>query len=490
MQVLLDPDDDARVTAVLLTWHAPGAGRVCVHPTPATRSSAALAHDVLAALGRPASRFSVEGLGGGGPAWRAVAAWMNAEPVQHLVVLRADRLAPSGWAQMLSLCRSTNTRLTLVCHRPTIPARLANALTSSPHTEQDDDQAADGADDDQVVHVLRDVRAVVADLPRRRGRRPRDGHDVEPTSRPVQVVGTPAPRCGYPVTVLRRRAFAQMSRATFARVDAQYTAAADATEQWLRWWKPPRAPQFIDRHLFLCELVHDSPSRTTTLLRLRGYQAGFRRRGDIEDIAPVSRLLDPSYLGGPGLTGQPFTAEVLARIRAAIAHPVVAAGLATCLFTGLSPAGLAVAGWGNVSPGAEGIFLTRERRTIPRVFNRLEPMLTAHACFWVPPLARPLLLAARNFGAGHRGSDRMFPPDLFGQPHLLAALKATALPLGDQVHDLDRLWLVRGSEGTPHRNVRPDEQREQFHLDQSFDPDAADAARVAAAAPKRWTRPA
>ena len=41
--VLLDPHDDANVTAALLAAHDPAAGRVTVHPTPATSSPSALA---------------------------------------------------------------------------------------------------------------------------------------------------------------------------------------------------------------------------------------------------------------------------------------------------------------------------------------------------------------------------------------------------------------------------------------------------------------
>jgi hypothetical protein len=123
--------------------------------------------------------------------------------VQQLVVLRADRLTPSGWAQLLTLCRSTDTRLTFVCHRPIIPAALASALTSSPRAHPDDDQDDYGPDDGQVVHVLRDVRAVVADSPRRRGRRPRDRQNVEPTpdrcswwARPHRTAATRSRSCG------------------------------------------------------------------------------------------------------------------------------------------------------------------------------------------------------------------------------------------------------------------------------------------------------
>src|SRR6476661_1359130 len=90
--VLMDPTDDVRVTAGLLARHNPSRGRVVVHPTPAPPRDHVLAHDVLAALGRPVNRIDAEHLGPAKRAWAAAAAWMLAERIHDLVVLRADRL--------------------------------------------------------------------------------------------------------------------------------------------------------------------------------------------------------------------------------------------------------------------------------------------------------------------------------------------------------------------------------------------------------------
>ena len=132
MTLLLDVEDDARVSAQLLTWHDPLSGCVCVHPTPATRSTTTLGHDVLAALGHPITRLGAEGLGGARSAWRAAAAWMNGDRIRHLVVLRADRLSAPGWIELLRTCRHTAARLTLVCHQA--PSRWRCA-TSCPRPE-------------------------------------------------------------------------------------------------------------------------------------------------------------------------------------------------------------------------------------------------------------------------------------------------------------------------------------------------------------------
>ena len=51
VMIVSDHDDDAAVTRVLLESSDPVAGRITVHPTPATTGAAPLAHDLLAALG-------------------------------------------------------------------------------------------------------------------------------------------------------------------------------------------------------------------------------------------------------------------------------------------------------------------------------------------------------------------------------------------------------------------------------------------------------
>lgn len=133
IRVLLDPGDDMRVSVGLLERHDPGRGQVIVHPTPGTRSPQAFAHDVLGALGRAVNRLNAEQLAGPAPAWRAVTAWMAADPVEDLVVLRADRLTAGVWARVVELGRDTGTRLLLVCHTPQIPGHLDAVLAGTGH---------------------------------------------------------------------------------------------------------------------------------------------------------------------------------------------------------------------------------------------------------------------------------------------------------------------------------------------------------------------
>ena len=104
VRILIDPTDDVRVTASLLERHDPDRGLVVVHPTPATSSPKAFAHDLLVALDRPVTRLEAEHLTGMAPTWQAVAAWMVTDQVKDLLVLRADRLSASTWNRLLGLC--------------------------------------------------------------------------------------------------------------------------------------------------------------------------------------------------------------------------------------------------------------------------------------------------------------------------------------------------------------------------------------------------
>ena len=280
---------------------------------------------------------------------------------------------------------------------------------------------------------------------------------VPEPGRPVRALA----KVPHPVTWFRRRAFARLSAAMFARVDAEYTAAADATDQWLSHRERPG-----HEHVFMSQLVLDSPSRNHTLIRLRGYQAGSRRHGIIADIPPLPQL---QVLGGPGLSGQPLTEPLLERIRENVAHPVVAAGLATILLTGMSSSALSIATWANLSPDEAGLRLERTRRSVPRVFSGPYPLAFAAAGFWVPPAARPLLRAARDFTTDHRGGQaRMFPTDLLTPPQLAQAVQATGLKPSHLVTDLDRVWMSRQMYS---RKVDPEhEDTKQFLADQSFTP--------------------
>ncbi|MFI9328922.1 helicase associated domain-containing protein [Kitasatospora sp. NPDC052868] len=127
----LDPGDDAACTRAALAAHHPAAGRITVHPTPGTTRAEDLAHDVLAALGKPYTPPGPWGHAHDLP-WAAAAAWILTLPVHHLTVLRAHLLAPTAWRRLLDLQRRTGIHLTIVCHR-TPPPALTEALHRVAH---------------------------------------------------------------------------------------------------------------------------------------------------------------------------------------------------------------------------------------------------------------------------------------------------------------------------------------------------------------------
>ncbi|MFG3016189.1 hypothetical protein ACGFZB_38255 [Streptomyces cinerochromogenes] len=90
--------------------------------------------ELLAALEKPPllpGRFP----GGRQPAWEAATAWITALPVTRLTVLRAHRLTARRAMRLLELPVLTGIHLTLVCHRPHLPAALHQALrTDHPGT--------------------------------------------------------------------------------------------------------------------------------------------------------------------------------------------------------------------------------------------------------------------------------------------------------------------------------------------------------------------
>ncbi|WP_460073882.1 hypothetical protein [Streptomyces sp. YKOK-I1] len=139
--VVIDPRDDAIYTHTALAAHHPPSGRITLHPGPGTTSETGLAHDLLAALGKPPllpGRFPA----GRQPAWEAAAAWMTALPVNRLTVLRAHRLTARRTEHLLQLRAITGIHLTLVCHCPHLPAALLQALQAADYSVTADFQAA------------------------------------------------------------------------------------------------------------------------------------------------------------------------------------------------------------------------------------------------------------------------------------------------------------------------------------------------------------
>ncbi|MFF7300602.1 hypothetical protein [Streptomyces sp. NPDC008265] len=124
--ILLDPDDDAAVTRAALAAHDPAAGCVTIHPTPGTTSDRYFAHDLLAALGKPAHLPGFpDSLA---PVWEATTAWMAAIPARRLTVLRAHLLTRTRLQRLLDLQAFTGANLVLVCHRGRLTAALRDTL--------------------------------------------------------------------------------------------------------------------------------------------------------------------------------------------------------------------------------------------------------------------------------------------------------------------------------------------------------------------------
>lgn len=128
--VVLDTEDDAAYVRTALAAHDPAAGRITLHPAPGTAGEVYLAHDLLAALGKPPllpGRFTP----GTDPSWHAVTAWFRALPVTRLTVLRAHLLTHQRLERLLALREATGLHLNLVCPAPACRPRCSGPCTAS-----------------------------------------------------------------------------------------------------------------------------------------------------------------------------------------------------------------------------------------------------------------------------------------------------------------------------------------------------------------------
>ena len=408
----MDPTDDVRVTAGLLAHHDPSRGLVVVHPTPAPLRSHVLAHDVLAALGRPVSRIDAEHLGPAKRAWAAAAAWMLTERVHDLVVLRADRLPAHALVRLLTLGRQTDARLLLVCHRPQLSDPLAAALTGLDH------------------QVFRDVPDHLGD--------PEDPTPGPDRQRPTATEQDDLPSCSVIPGVAHYRAemFRRLDPAGFARVDDAYLHGFDTACRWLRAHPSPGLTGVAQEQLqtILAELVHDSPTRRHTVTRLRGAQAGFLAHGLLLTVPTPPDLL--GTLNGPGLNTVPVGGRLIDRIRSGVTHPVTAAGLATTLFTGIRPPALQ---YSSLTTDADAV-----RATCRPVGTGTRPGPVITALFPIPRAARPLLQAAHQYCRyllPHPGR-RLFTPAAMSTEQITAAAVACRIELPEQA-DLVTAWQAR-----------------------------------------------
>ncbi|MET8925218.1 hypothetical protein ABZW26_22845 [Streptomyces sp. NPDC004623] len=127
--IVVDERDDLFYTRAALQAHRPGEGRITVQPTPASSSPAALAHDMLYALGKrlaPGPDSPDVWLDSVNAAWLAAAAWGVAMGVRHVVVPRAHLLTIRRIDQLLAWRESTGAQLTLLWQKA--PRGLPPAL--------------------------------------------------------------------------------------------------------------------------------------------------------------------------------------------------------------------------------------------------------------------------------------------------------------------------------------------------------------------------
>ena len=433
--ILLDPDDDYGTIQAVLSAHNPAQGVVALDPTVGTSAMAALAQDLLVALGKdPAivarSRAKPAAL------WTAATAWLAGAGVRRLVILRAHRLPRHALARLIQLAGDARTALTLVWHAPAPPVWEAVLPTTT-------------------LAVLHDTAAAIEPQPPARAVTPkadRPKQECVPLLKSQQheqalrLFAQELPDLS-PSDVLHFRADAarELSGEDFARVDVLYaygmdvacvflsaefpvnTPAASADEP-----TPSRAPETfshqpeqpagatipdsevaasilltlndIDRqvgglpsvspslpapmpritpHLqcFLIRSVAGAPTPTHALAILRGAQAGFLLHG-----VHLTFSTEPQRLVGPGFADPVFTAEIAGRIRSRILDPAHAGALTALLAAGLSPFDITLVRLDQLAPDAA----TLECQTG-----------VLDAVFPIPEWGRDLLAAARAFAALH-----------------------------------------------------------------------------------------
>ncbi|HEY6793467.1 MAG TPA: hypothetical protein VI248_02155 [Kineosporiaceae bacterium] len=443
--VLLDPHDDVAVTVGLLERHDPDGGLVVVHPTPAVSGLASAAHDVLAGLGRAVNRLTAERLSGEHRAWRAVEAWLTADEIEHLVVLRADRLLPAVWERLMQACHRSGAGLLLVVHVPVIPAALAAVLAGTGHRT-----LADPA----LAHRLLTA-----------GQRPlAPAVDAQPDG-----VHPRAEDRGRRAPVLIGEGLVSCVAPGFGRgrhQAGQWLAARDQAE-------PGIAAGIAEVQLLLAGLVQSSVDLDGTQAVLAGARSAFADHGfDLRLPGPV-RLPEPGtrslrgHLYGPGLP-RPYDLldhAAVARIRAGVANPVLAAGIAAALLSQLPTQTLHSLPWQALSQDERTLrlshFHTASLLQPTPWTNPDRPRYTM--VLPVPAPARALFRAARHFSDhGDALPHRMFAATRFSSLALEAAAANCGIRLPDQpdMHEeefrtLHTAWPARitctRTASNPHR---------------------------------------
>jgi hypothetical protein len=133
VQLVYDPEDSRDCMRRLAALHSLGGGCVVCRPPPGPGTRGVTAA-LLRALGKQLRRRETPHDPRRQLHYAAI--WLAADQVTDLVVIRADRLAPAAWSMLLDLTRRVPyLTLSLVIHRPALPAGLRATLGDEPRDE-------------------------------------------------------------------------------------------------------------------------------------------------------------------------------------------------------------------------------------------------------------------------------------------------------------------------------------------------------------------
>ncbi|MGQ0575843.1 MAG: hypothetical protein ACT4RN_16810 [Pseudonocardia sp.] len=336
--VLLDAEDTLACVRELSASHDFDAGVVVCHPGPHNGTDAALAEDVLVALGKRPGGLVEEGLRRR-DSWDLASAWLRAERVRHLVILRAHRLPAASWCRLTELAASLDLAVWLVVHRFGLDPAHQDAL-----------------------HGRSQVRAWRAVLPVLAA-----GSLAAVGSSPFPTV----PDAEFPTfrAVTRRL----LPPADFARVDDVYRAAHAKARNEARLWRrmagsPRSAAALIQR------MTVDAASSAEVYTRIRGIQAAFFLHGLLLQLRLRNGI--PSSWQTTSTTPR-FTPATIARLRL-LHSPTAAAALTLARATGLDAKGLAGLRSDALVATADHGYLVRDGNTGLHVPAAVSGAIRAH----------------------------------------------------------------------------------------------------------------
>jgi len=439
--VVMDRADDVAVTRAALARNRPAHGFLTIHPTPGANTQTALAHDILAALGKPVRSFAEEGLGRESAAWRAAAAWIEGERITQIAALRAHLFTPPRWRRLAELPEATGAVVFAFCHTRHLPVPALTGLDGHRY---------------QIVESFGQAVDLVAGY---LAARPVSEAEAAPYD-PGEAIET-VPACAMPH--FRAEARRDLPAAQFALVDAQYTIGREAACAWIcsepqyleqlpgpavppAVFPPHLSPERVEAGLgfldsqfeisreeleqvrdallcigrpvrgapasvfawkqvtglraFLAGVVADCANAPAAIARGRGAEAGFLLHGlHLALPAWLPRLL------GPGIATVPLTARVLDLLRTRIADPRRAAAVASAALTGLGPAEVAR------TAATDDATRLQLRASIPRTAWSSEEIDLHYA---IPPAARGIFRAARIMRERTRTRSTDWPDRLLG----------------------------------------------------------------------------